>query len=175
MSTGNHRKTMKRIHTYPESIKKSLIGVLTIFSLSSTTALAAQPTDKQREDTHPSCGCLNAVLAAGYTLENNKKDKDDKYHKKDRDDKKDKDDKDDKYDKKDKDDKGDRKDKDDKGDRKDNDDKDRNEGRSPSTSKAESRPRLTGLLIYEVYKNGLDFDVYVDPQNCQIRSVIQDR
>ena len=142
---------MKRIHTYPESIKKSLIGVLTIFSLSSTTALAAQPTDKQREDTHPSCGCLNAVLAAGYTLENNKKDKDDK---------------DDKYDKKDK---------DDKGDRKDNDDKDRNEGRSPSTSKAESRPRLTGLLIYEVYKNGLDFDVYVDPQNCQIRSVIQDR
>ena len=157
---------MKRIHTYPESIKKSLIGVLTIFSLSSTTALAAQPTDKQREDTHPSCGCLNAVLAAGYTLENNKKDKDDKYHKKDRDDKKDKDDKDDKYDKKDKDDKGDRKDK---------DDKDRNEGRSPSTSKAESRPRLTGLLIYEVYKNGLDFDVYVDPQNCQIRSVIQDR
>jgi hypothetical protein len=157
---------MKRIHTYPESIKKSLIGVLTIFSLSSTTALAAQPTDKQREDTHPSCGCLNAVLAAGYTLENNKKDKDDKYHKKDRDDKKDKDDKDDKYDKKDK---------DDKGDRKDNDDKDRNEGRSPSTSKAESRPRLTGLLIYEVYKNGLDFDVYVDPQNCQIRSVIQDR
>jgi len=157
---------MKRIHTYPESIKKSLIGVLTIFSLSSTTALAAQPTDKQREDTHPSCGCLNAVLAAGYTLENNKKDKDDKYHKKDRDDKKDKDDKDDKYDKKDK---------DDKGDRKDNEDKDRNEGRSPSTSKAESRPRLTGLLIYEVYKNGLDFDVYVDPQNCQIRSVIQDR
>jgi len=151
---------MKRIHTYPESIKKSLIGVLTIFSLSSTTALAAQPTDKQREDTHPSCGCLNAVLAAGYTLENNKKDKDDKYHKKD------KDDKDDKYDKKDK---------DDKGDRKDNEDKDRNEGRSPSTSKAESRPRLTGLLIYEVYKNGLDFDVYVDPQNCQIRSVIQDR
>jgi hypothetical protein len=151
---------MKRIHTYPESIKKSLIGVLTIFSLSSTTALAAQPTDKQREDTHPSCGCLNAVLAAGYTLENNKKDKDDKY------DKKDKDDKDDKYDKKDK---------DDKGDRKDNEDKDRNEGRSPSTSKAESRPRLTGLLIYEVYKNGLDFDVYVDPQNCQIRSVIQDR
>ena len=142
---------MKRIHTYPESIKKSLIGVLTIFSLSSTTALAAQPTDKRREDTHPSCGCLNAVLAAGYTLENNKKDKDDK---------------DDKYDKKDK---------DDKGDRKDNDDKDRNEGRSPSTSKAESRPRLTGLLIYEVYKNGLDFDVYVDPQNCQIRSVIQDR
>ena len=142
---------MKRIHTYPESIKKSLIGVLTIFSLSSTTALAAQPTDKQREDTHPSCGCLNAVLAAGYTLENNKKDKDDK---------------DDKYDKKDK---------DDKGDRKDNEDKDRNEGRSPSTSKAESRPRLTGLLIYEVYKNGLDFDVYVDPQNCQIRSVIQDR
>ena len=163
---------MKRIHTYPESIKKSLIGVLTIFSLSSTTALAAQPTDKQREDTHPSCGCLNAVLAAGYTLENNKKDKDDKY------DKKDKDDKNDKYDKKDKDDKDDKydkKDKDDKGDRKDNEDKDRNEGRSPSTSKAESRPRLTGLLIYEVYKNGLDFDVYVDPQNCQIRSVIQDR
>jgi len=153
-STGNHRKTMKRIHTYPESIKKSLIGVLTIFSLSSTTALAAQPTDKRREDTHPSCGCLNAVLAAGYTLENNKKDKDDKY---------------------DKDDKDDKKDKDDKGDRKDNEDKDRNEGRSPSTSKAESRPRLTGLLIYEVYKNGLDFDVYVDPQNCQIRSVIQDR
>ncbi len=151
---------MKRNQTYPESIEKSLIGVLTILSLSSTTALAAQPTDKQREDTHPSCGCLNAVLSAGYTLENNKKDKDDKYDKKDRDDK------DDKYDKKDK---------DDKGDRKDNDDKDRNEGRSASTSKAESRPRLTGLLIYEVYKNGLDFDVYVDPQNCQIRSVIQDR
>ena len=157
---------MKRIHTYPESIKKSLIGVLTIFSLSSTTALAAQPTDKQREDTHPSCGCLNAVLSAGYTLENNKKDKDDKYDKKDKDDKDDKKEKDDKYDKKDKD---YEKDKDDK------DDKDRNEGRSPSTSKAESRPRLTGLLIYEVYKNGLDFDVYVDPQNCQIRSVIQDR
>lgn len=132
-------------YTSLKAIKKSLIGILTTLTVNSAAAQAIQPTENPLANTHASCGCMSVVLAAGYTLEDNKKDKDDKDNKKN---------KDDKYDKKDKDEKADR-------------------DSSPSAELQLSS--LSGLIIFEVEKNGEDYDVYVDPKNCQIRAAIKDK
>ena len=153
-STTEKRDPIKMNYTPLKAIKKSLIGILTTLTVNSAAAQAIQPTENPLANTHASCGCMSVVLAAGYTLEDNKKDKDDKDNKKN---------KDDKYEKKDKDDKDDKKDNDEKADR----------DSSPSAELQLSS--LSGLIIFEVEKNGEDYDVYVDPKNCQIRAAIKDK
>ena len=165
---------MKKNYTSREAIKQWLIGMLTTLSLSSATALAAQPSEKQITAPQASCGCLKAVLAAGYTLEDddncvnqqtgqtspsmtdpdNRDDKDDRADSETKDDKSDKDRKD---------------------HTNDTDRKDDNDDGNISSSAKGTRPALSGLLIYEVKKNGVDYDIYVDPKNCQIRAAIRDK
>lgn len=158
-----------------ESIHVFLATALTTLSLSSASALAAQPTTKPGPDTPAACGCTQAVLAAGYTLEDDESRANHQYagatthpmpETADRDDKDDKDDKNDKDDQPDKD---DRNDLDDKNDRDDD-----NKKTTSSITQAK-RPMLSGLLIYEVEKNGVDYDVYADPRTCQIRAAIKDQ
>ena len=171
---------MKKNYTSREAIKQWLIGMLTTLSLSSATALAAQPSEKQITAPQASCGCLKAVLAAGYTLEDddscvnqqmgqtspsmtdpdNRDDKDDRADSETKDDKSDKDRKDDTNDK---------------DHTNDTDRKDDNDDGNISSPAKGARPALSGLLVYEVKKNGMDYDIYVDPKNCQIRAAIRDK
>jgi hypothetical protein len=141
-----------------------LATALTNLSIGSSSALAAQSSAKQGTDAHATRGCMQAVLAAGYTLEND----DSRVSPKNSSDKPDSDDKDDLDDKDDSDDKDTKDDNNEKEDR-DNDDDNRASSATPA-----SRKTLSGLLMYEVEKEGVDYTIYIDPQTCQIRTAIKD-
>lgn len=148
-----------------QSIHLFVATALTTLSLSGASVLAAQPTTKPGPDTPAACGCIQAVLAAGYTLDDDDSRANHQHagattrpvtETAGRDEN---DDKDDQPDKDDRDDKNDQ----------DSDDK------ITSTLTQANRSTLSGLLVYEVEKNGVDYDVYVDPQTCKIRAAIKDQ
>ena len=172
------------------SLKTWIVATLTTLSPGSNAVLAAQPPVKQSVGTPAAEVCLKTVLDAGYTLEddnsrlktprseqsnqtlNGKDGKESRYANRNRDDN-DKDEKTDKDDKDDKDVKDDVNDKDDANDKDDKNDKDR-DNRKASIPTSDLRGNFSGLLKYEVEKNGDDYDVYVDPLTCQIKAAIKD-
>lgn len=161
-----------------KALKGIGLATLTCISIGSLSGAGAQPTNKPNiPDTPASCGCIQAVLAAGYTMEDDDHLEHAQMHSpsKPDDDKDDKDDKNDNDDKNDKADKNDRDDKDDKNDKDDHDDdKIAASGQQAASNPQTTRPALSGLLIYEAKKDGIDYDVYVDPKTCQIRAALRD-
>lgn len=135
-----------------------LATALTNLSIGSSSALAAQLSAKPDTDSHTTCGCMQAVLAAGYTLEND----DSRVSPKNSSDKPDSDVKDDLDDKGTKD------------DNNANEDRDDDDDNKASPATPASRKTLSGLLMYEVEKEGMDYTIYIDPQTCQIRAAIKD-